>query len=155
MGDAIVPPAEEVTYPVLLQHPAPRLRAYCMETVIAEKLHAMVTHGMQNTRMKDYFDLYYLSRQFAFTRDPIRLAIVATFSRRGNQVPQELPLGLTVTFADDTLKQTQWNAFLRKMVNESISLSLPEVVASIADFIKPILDSDSGELSWAPAGPWK
>jgi predicted nucleotidyltransferase component of viral defense system len=54
IGDAVVPPAEEVTYPTLLDQPAPRLRAYRMETAIAEKLHAMAIHGMQNTRTHGY-----------------------------------------------------------------------------------------------------
>ena len=56
-GDAIEPPAEWLDYPVLLDMPAPRLRGYARETVIAEKFQAMVDLGMANSRMKDYYDL--------------------------------------------------------------------------------------------------
>lgn len=155
IGDAVVPPAEDVTYPTLLDQPAPRLRAYRMETAIAEKLHAMAIHGMQNTRMKDYFDIYYLSRHFNFAREPLSLAIGATFRRRGSSPLAELPLGLTGTFASDSLKLKQWNAFVKRMVNESTGLSLPEVVEAIAGFIAPILDLNSSVTNWDAPGPWR
>ncbi len=155
IGDALVPPAEEVIYPTLLDQPAPRLKAYCRETVIAEKFHAMVVHGMQNTRMKDYFDIYYLSQNFSFVRERLVVAIEATFSRRGTSVSTSLPLGLTTTFANDSLKIAQWNAFIKRMVNESTELSLPEVVLTIAGFIAPILDPNSSVTTWDATGPWR
>lgn len=104
IGDAVVPAPEELTYPTLLDQPAPHLYVYHMETVIAEKFHAIVEHGMRNTRMKDYFDLYYLSRKFSCSGERLYNAIHATFSRRGTDVPNELPLGLTMTFSEDELK---------------------------------------------------
>jgi predicted nucleotidyltransferase component of viral defense system len=103
-GDAVIPPAQEVTYPTLLEQPAPRVKAYRMESVIAEKMHAMAQHGMQNTRMKDYYDLYYLQQNFDFLYAPCREAIVATFTRRRDSVPRHLPLGLTSTFSQDPIK---------------------------------------------------
>jgi predicted nucleotidyltransferase component of viral defense system len=155
IGDAVVPPADEVTYPTLLDQPAPRLRAYRMETVIAEKLHAMTIHGMQNTRMKDYFDIYYLSRRFNFEREPLAMAIEATFKRRGSTPLLGLPLGLTVTFASDPLKMAQWDAFLKRIVSEATGPSLPEVVGSIAGFIAPLLAPDSAAMTWRAPGPWR
>ncbi len=56
-GDAIEPDAVEINYPVMLDQPAPRLRAYAKETVIAEKFQAMVDLGRANTRLKDFFDI--------------------------------------------------------------------------------------------------
>jgi predicted nucleotidyltransferase component of viral defense system len=155
IGDAVVPPAHEVTYPTLLDHPAPRLRAYRMETVIAEKLHAIVVHGMQNTRMKDYFDLYYLSQRFNFDRESLILAIEATFKRRASNRLIELPLGLTGTFADNPLKATQWDAFLKRGGVDMADLSLHEVVCSIAEFISPLLSPDSDVIAWQAPGPWR
>lgn len=155
IGDAVVPPAEEVIYPTLLDQPAPRLRAYRMETVIAEKLHAMAIHGMQNTRMKDYFDIYYLLRHFNFECESLKLAIEATFKRRGSSPLTNLPLGLTETFANNPLKVTQWNAFFKRVIEESTATSLPEVVKAIAEFIAPILDRNSVVTTWEAPGPWK
>ncbi len=62
-GDAVTPGPEETTYPTLLNDlPAPHLRIYPKYTVIAEKFHAIVQHGMENSRMKDYFDLWILTQ---------------------------------------------------------------------------------------------
>ena len=65
-GDAIVPPPQEVDFPTLLNFPKPRLRVYPVEAVVAEKLQAMVHLGMANSRMKDFFDLWHLSRTKTF-----------------------------------------------------------------------------------------
>jgi hypothetical protein len=67
----------------------------------------------------------------------------------------ELPLGLTGTFASDSLKLKQWNAFVKRMVNESTGPSLPEVVKAIAGFIAPILDLNSSVTNWDAPGPWR
>jgi predicted nucleotidyltransferase component of viral defense system len=154
IGDAVVPPPAEVIYPTLLDHEAPRLKAYRKETVVAEKLHAIVTHGMQNTRMKDYFDLYFLSQHFAFTYSEVVRAVEATFARRGTTLPKELPLGLTTTFSEEALKKTQWHAFLRKMTKEQDTRTLSVVVDSIVQFIAPILGGDSNLVEWKARGPW-
>jgi predicted nucleotidyltransferase component of viral defense system len=63
-GDAVTPPPEEIEYPTILKMPAPRLRAYPREAVIAEKFHAMVVLGVRNSRMKDFFDLALIARTF-------------------------------------------------------------------------------------------
>jgi len=153
VGDAVVPPAEEVTYPTLLDFPAPRLKAYSMETVVAEKLHAIVVHGMLNTRMKDYFDLHYLAKKFSFTSQALRPSIVATFERRGTTVPSSLPLGLTAEFSGERVKKQQWDAFLKKMLLGGAAVSLEDVVGALNVFFTPILASDS-TMTWSPGGPW-
>lgn len=155
IGDVLVPQAQQVSYPTLLDHPAPCLTAYAMETVISEKLHAIVHHGMRNTRMKDYFDLYYLSQHFEFEGGLLKRAIVATFERRGTRVPKELPLGLTTTFSKDPGKETQWDAFTKRIVGSSERPTLDEVVETIAAFLSPILIEERVPLSWSPKGPWK
>src|SRR5262249_34968413 len=65
-GDAVTPGVVEVTYPTLLELPVPAVRAYPRETVVAEKFQALVQLGMANSRMKDFYDLWTLSRQFTF-----------------------------------------------------------------------------------------
>lgn len=86
-GDAITPDPEPATFPALLEFPAPRIRIYPRETVIAEKLHGMVRFGIANTRMKDYYDLWFLSAHFPFEGATLQRAIRATFQRRGTALP--------------------------------------------------------------------
>jgi predicted nucleotidyltransferase component of viral defense system len=99
-------------YPTLLGMEAPKLRAYPKETVVAEKLEAMVKLGLANSRMKDFYDLLVLSRTFPFEGKRVRDAAAATFKRRGTQVPSEVPVTLTDAFAADDAKQKQWKAFV-------------------------------------------
>ena len=101
-------------YPTLLEFPAPGVRAYRRETVIAEKFQAMVALGMANSRMKDFYDLWVLARGFAFDGPTLSGAIRATFRRRKTALPTSAPLALTAEFADDAAKRKQWEAFLRK-----------------------------------------
>lgn len=127
-GDAVTPAAELVQFPALLADVAPpSLRAYPVYTVIAEKYEAIVSLGMTNTRLKDYFDLWFLAT-YAKTDDSIlRQAIQATFARRRTEVPTVLPLGLSDAFAVSSIKQQQWRAFLSK--SKLIAPGLEEVLA--------------------------
>jgi Nucleotidyl transferase AbiEii toxin, Type IV TA system len=111
-GDAVTPAPEEVAFPVLLEFPAPHVRSYPVYTVIAEKLEAMVLVGEANSRMKDFYDVWFLSRRFEFDGETFVQAIRATFDRRKTQLPTSVPLALTLQFA--TLKIGQWNAFVRR-----------------------------------------
>jgi hypothetical protein len=88
-GDAIRPGATVVDFPALLDFPAPRLRAYPRETVVAEKLDVMVQLGMANSRMKDFYDVAVLARDYDFERDILVRAIRATFER--DRRPCRLP----------------------------------------------------------------
>jgi predicted nucleotidyltransferase component of viral defense system len=91
-GDAVMPPPVENSYPELLADmPAPRLRVYARETAIAEKVEAMVTLGLGNSRMKDFFDVWYLARTFEFDEAVLRKAIPATFARRQTSMPNAMP----------------------------------------------------------------
>ena len=114
-GDAVTPGPVDSVYPVLLDDlPAPRLRAYPIYTVVAEKLHAITLLGMTNSRVKDYFDLSVLLERETLDDGLLAQAITATFERRGIAVPAELPVGLTDEFANDASRQALWNAFAKK-----------------------------------------
>ena len=122
-GDAVTPAPEAIYYPVLLDDlPAPQLRVYTKYTVVAEKFHALCLLGMTNTRMKDYFDLWVLLGENTLDQAELRRAIEATFNRRKMSMPTSLPAGLSDAFAADAVKQTQWNAFLKKNRLEAIAL---------------------------------
>jgi predicted nucleotidyltransferase component of viral defense system len=134
-GDALEPGAEVVDYPVMLDLPAPRLRAYARETVIAEKFQAMVALGRANSRMKDFYDIWVLSRSFTFDDDRLAQAIAATFARRKTTIPTELPDALTPAFAADEQKQRQWRAFIEDVSADPGPLS--SVTEDLADFLMP------------------
>ena len=106
-GDAIEPAAEWLNYPVLLDMPAPRLRGYARETVVAEKFQAMVALGMANSRMKDYYDLWILSQAVDIDRSRLAKAVSATFDRRRTAIPDAVPDGLSPAFAEDAVKRKQ------------------------------------------------
>lgn len=129
VGDAVVPAPQWIEYPSLLDLPKPRLRAYTPATVIAEKFHAITVLGMLNSRLKDYYDLYSLSRGCDATPTAIANAIVATFQRRNTVVPDTWPVGLTSEFALDVVKRRQWDAFLEK--SRVAGPSLAQVIDAI------------------------
>ena len=157
VSGARTPEAVLVDFPALLDFPAPKLRAYPRETVVAEKLEAMVKLGQANTRMKDFYDLAALSQAFAFDGALLVRAIAATFARRGTPLPSGLPVALTVEFTEDPPKNTQWRAFLRKSGAPSPG-DLREVAAIIAHFVEePLAAAAAGATfakQWTPGGPW-
>ena len=113
----------------------PRLRAYARETVVAEKFQAMVMLGLANTRMKDFYDIWMLSRSYDFDGERLSRAIAATFERRGTAIPGDLPDALTTAFSTDATKQRQWEAFARDLAAEVPSLEV--IVVDLAGFLMP------------------
>jgi predicted nucleotidyltransferase component of viral defense system len=152
-GDAVVPPAEEVVYPTLLDMPAPRLRAYSRYTVVAEKLSAMVELGMANSRVRDYYDVWALARNFEFDGDVLRAAIDATFVRRKAEVPRERPVGISDAFAKAS--ENNWHAFLRRSVPAQSDLKFGDVVAAISTFLEPVLSGQTAGSVWRQHKGWQ
>jgi hypothetical protein len=152
----ISPHAERVTFPTLLDFPAPVVRASTRETVIAEKTQAMVVLGIANSRMKDFFDVHQLSQRFPFAGKRLSKAITATFTRRKTALPEDAPLALTDAFATDRDKRTQWGSFLRK--GRLAPIPLETVIDNLREFLLPVIihahgrDPDPG--AWVPGGPW-
>jgi predicted nucleotidyltransferase component of viral defense system len=135
-GDSVEPGVEEVDLPVLLDLPAPRLRAYARETVVAEKFQAMVALGKANTRMKDFYDLWALSKTNDFNHERLAQAIAATFARRQTAIPEAPPDAFTPEFFRDEGKLQQWSAFVR-----DLSAQIPAfetVISELAAFIAPV-----------------
>ncbi|MCC6320043.1 MAG: nucleotidyl transferase AbiEii/AbiGii toxin family protein [Phycisphaerales bacterium] len=155
-GDVVSPEPRELTLGPMLDLPAPRLRTYPPETVIAEKFEAMLALGMANSRMKDYYDLWMLSRTMRFELGTLRTAVRATAERRKTLLPADLPVGLSDRFADDASKQTQWSAFVRRLGGSHAAPPLGEVVRGLAEFLRPVLQSgDTAARHWPPGGPWQ
>jgi predicted nucleotidyltransferase component of viral defense system len=157
-GDVIVPASVETTYPTLLDFPAPQIRVYSKEAVIAEKVHAMVILDMTNSRMKDFFDLWTLARLFRFDGDVLMRAINTTFERRQTPLPQSVPVALTAEFSEKHDKIKQWQAFVRRNRLEVDVAGLPGAVAELSVFLSPLLQAavEGHPVSaiWEPGGPW-
>lgn len=157
-GDATVPPPVTVEFPTLLNTPKPKLRAYPPETVIAEKLEAMVRLGLANSRMKDFFDIWHLAQAYAFDGELLTGAIHATFAARKTPLPTDPVTALTSKFSADPGKRIQWNAFVQQAAVAETTPSLPEVVGGIRDFLGPLLASfQSGSRpprKWQPKQCW-
>jgi len=156
-GDAITPEPVQMELPVLLDFPTPHLLVYPRETVVAEKLDAIVQLGTTNSRMKDFYDLAVLARRFEFDGTLLVRAIRATFERRKTPLPMALPIGLTSEFAADPSKTTQWTAFVRKTGVRDAS-DLPATITAIVAFAAAPLTAAARESPFAchrpPGGPW-
>jgi predicted nucleotidyltransferase component of viral defense system len=139
IGDAVTPAPQWLDYPSLLDLPRPRLRVYPRETVVAEKLHAMVLLGARNSRMKDYFDLYALVRERHLNESVLSLAIAATFARRRTELPTRTPVGLSDDFANEVTNRARWRAFLTK--NRLHGPALDELIAAIRIPLTAALES--------------
>ena len=155
IGDAVFPDPEWIEYPSLLDLPRPKLKAYRPETAIAEKLHAMVTLGSKNSRMRDFFDIRALARAEAFDGERLARAIRTTFDRRGARVPNET-LALTREFAELDGKRDQWNGFLRKngLPQEELGPAIDEVAGFLIPVISTVAASRTFDKAWIPGGPW-
>ncbi len=143
-GDAVTPGPKDTDYPVYLDElPVPNLRVYPKYSAIAEKFEAIVSLGMGNSRMKDFFDLWVLTQNSKLEPKTLRAAITATFERRGTSIPTSTPIGLSDEFASDRIKQTQWRAFIAK--NRLKALDLREVVPLLRNYLVSILKPASGD----------
>jgi hypothetical protein len=137
-GDLVTPTAEQIDYPVLLEDlNSPSLGAYPVYTVVAEKLQAIVSLGMVNSRLKDYFDLQVLLEREELDELVLAEAVRRTFAVRATPLPQQMPLGLSGEFAEDQDKQGQWRAFLQR--NELDDVPLTQVVAQLRGWLMPVL----------------
>lgn len=138
-GDAVTPAPEETDYPVLLDGlPPPNLRVYPRYTVIAEKFESIISLGITNSRMKDFFDLWVLTQRSTLDAPILRQAITATFARRGTALPTPTPLGLSDEFAMDPTKQTQWRAFITR--NQLSASELQVIVKHLRRFLASSLN---------------
>lgn len=157
-GDVMTPAPIETDYPTILQFPAPRLLGYSRETVVAEKFEAMIKLGMFNSRMKDFFDLWLLSRQFTFDGPLLVKAVTRTLAHRKTAMSAR-PIALTNEFATDKGKQLQWQGFLRKSRLGQTPTNLAEVIESLSLFLQPVASCIQGgvdfSMSWNAGGPWR
>lgn len=154
-GDIVYPKPEKASLSTLLDFPAPVLLCYSKESLIAEKFDAMISRGMTNSRMKDFYDIWLLSRQFNFEGETLAEAIRLTLKKRHTNIANHI-----LAFSQDFImsKQKQWAAFRKKLEQEYIPESFQEIVSSLEVFLRPTIHSMStgkGTLGkWTAPGPW-
>lgn len=157
-GDVVIPKADVFDFPVLLDLPSPHLHGYSKESTIAEKFEAMVKLGIINSRMKDFFDIWMLSRQFDFDGSTLAKAIEQTFSTRATEFKPK-PIPLTNSFAEDITKSAQWRGFIRNIRITNVPQEFKEIVSAVASFLMPIAESLAGNRPfkdvWKAPGPWR
>jgi len=154
-GDSMYPAPQSQVFPVLLDQEAPCLLCYSRENAIAEKFEAMVKLGNLNSRMKDFFDIWLLSRYFSFDQAVLAKAQKLTFAQR------ETKIDTSVVFSPEfsSLKQVQWAAFRKRQKLSYAPELFSEVAKSLSLFLLPCVSSEAAEvgeeMAWKPLGPWE
>lgn len=152
-GDVIYPDAVKMEFPVILDMEPPRVNAYSLETSIAEKLEAIIHNGYLNSRYKDFYDIYVLSKKYEFSYEVLRNAVIQTFEHRNTQMTMD-SAAFSDEFLNDPMHQTRWKAFLKKK-KALIQVSLPDVMDWIKAFVRPLLDGTK-KARWNPEkGIWE
>lgn len=146
IGDVIVPKAENRTIPVQLDDfERPQVSTYSLESTIAEKFDAMLQRLELNSRMKDFYDIYFLAHSFDFDGRKLQEAIYETLQNRGSAYNRD-SLALVIALADDSGMQTRWRQAIRRM--QLPELTFVEVMNTLQAFLTPIFDAvvNEGEL---------
>jgi type I restriction enzyme S subunit len=158
-GNAILPAPSLVSYPTLLDDPAPRILAYPLESVIAEKLHAMVLLGERNSRFKDFYDLYVIAGQFDFEGKTLARAVAATFERRRTAAGGALPAALTPGFFADEVRAAQWRAYLGRNQLPRAPADFAAAGEVVVAFLAPVWEAlerpGSASPQWPRGGGWE
>jgi len=156
-GDMVIPKPDRVKYPVLLDFPPPELDGYTMESTVAEKFQAMVKLGLLNSRMKDFYDIWFLSCRFDFKGETLIEAIEKTFEKRKTPLISE-PSTFNPTFMKDDTKQAQWQGFIKKTKLTDAPTSFEDVAVGIKIFLEPVvvsmINQQTFRLFWTAPGPW-
>lgn len=157
-GDRVGQGVDTYDFPVLLDMPVPRLKCYPVETVVAEKFEAMVKLELLNSRMKDFYDIWLLSRQQTFEMPSLLEACRATFRQRGTPCSLDNPL-FGLEMKESKTKQTQWSAFCRKSKFTSCPDSFAEMLEELFVFLLPLASELSTDKSvdghWLLGGAWE
>jgi hypothetical protein len=157
-GDPVVPAPSPVKLPTILDLPVPELQGYTRESMIAEKVQMIVYLAEVNSRMKDFYGVWWLATHFDFDGSLLAQAIHETFQWR------QTPLSLTSVafsgrFTKDETKQGQWRAFIRRLRLDDAPSTLSEATENIAAFILPVfqalVEQEHFDQYWQPGGPWE
>lgn len=141
-GDPVVPKVQNARFPVLLDQAVPEIQTYSRESVIAEKFEAIVSLNVLTSRMKDFYDLNFLARQFSYNRATLAKAIGTTFDHRNTSLSDRF-IVFSQEFSQDKDKSRQWQAFLNR--NELKVEGFQFVMSRIREFLEPVCKVDPVE----------
>jgi len=148
--DVVHPEAVMTELPTILNSPMPTLLCYSRESAIAEKFEAMLKLGELNSRMKDFYDIWLLSRQFDFDGENLTTALRLTLSHRGTTVPTDI-VAFSKEFID--AKQIQWTAFIKRLGQEHVPTNFSDIVSAVETFIQPVASAIASNS--IPPSSWK
>ena len=135
-GDVVTPSPVNLDFPILLEHlPCANILAYSLETVIAEKMHAIIDLADQSSRMKDYYDLHRILKEEKYDPEVLQEAIIRTFENRHTPY-DENTMFFRKDFGINQQMEVRWKAFMRK-ITKATDLSFSEVVAFIQETLRP------------------
>lgn len=146
VGDVIVPKAKQRKINTQLPgFTAPVIKTYSLESTIAEKFDAILQRFELTGRMKDFYDIYYLSRTFDFEGAKLQSAIFETLQRRGTPYERD-SFKRVVALAEDEDMQKRWKYFLKNIKDNTLEFSV--VIAEIQTFLEPVFDAIVNEEEW-------
>ena len=137
-GDIVYPERMKMDFPVLLDMDIPKVYAYSINSVVAEKFEAFVSLGLANSRYKDFYDIYVLSDRYNFDGTELMNAIKETFNHRGTSFDDIA--AFEDGFADDETRLMRWNSFVKKK-KAFIKLGFEETVQLLKILLFPIVDA--------------
>jgi len=157
-GDIVIPEAREMTFPTLLDMEPPVVKAYGIETIIAEKFEASLDLVELNSRMKDFYDIWMLSRTYPFQGATLQEAVIATCRRRSTPLISQAPV-FSREFAERTDKQAQWKTFRKKNQLPDVPENFSTVMKDFGEFLRPVAEASENrrrfDENWLPGGPWQ
>ena len=146
VGDVIVPKAEQRTiHTQLPDFEAPVINTYSLESTIAEKFDAILQRFELTSRMKDFYDIYYLARTFDFDGARLQKAIFETLQNRDTPYDRD-SFQRIAALADDEAMQKRWSYFLKNIKDDTLDFSV--VIAGIQTFLEPVFDAVVNEDEW-------
>lgn len=155
-GDVVFPKPKRDVFPTILDFAPPELLCYSRESMVAEKFEAMVRHGELNSRMKDFYDIWLLARQFDFDGSILLEAVRKTFRNRKVEIPEHISAFMK-DFA--VRKEKQWQIFCRRLATKGISEDFGQVTKFVSDFLQPVADAiisaKSFDKYWNASGSWQ
>lgn len=156
-GDVVVPHTTDVVYPTLLDMDHPRLLGYTQESVVAEKLEAIARLELINSRLKDFYDIWLLSRENGFEGKMLQRAVIETFNHRNRELSTDL-LEVIDEYSKMDRATERWSILRRRARLENAPDSFRNIVEGIKEFVGPVIEaSERGDPppgKWDPSGPW-
>ncbi|MBQ5989744.1 MAG: nucleotidyl transferase AbiEii/AbiGii toxin family protein [Oscillospiraceae bacterium] len=137
-GDTIYPDKVMMDFPVVLSDEVPRIYAYSLSSSVAEKFEAIVSLAYDNSRFKDYYDIYVIALNYDFDGNELLEAVKETFENRHTSLSEIV--AFENGFSDDALRQSRWKAFVKKK-KAMITVSLEETITVIEKLFSPVVES--------------